>query len=533
MFTNTLKKRLWLFSTAFTLCISSQSLYAYANGEVKKNNKQWMASISKEIANKTIRQMVLPGTHDSGSRSAISRAAEKWTETQNYTIKQQLEDGIRYLDFRVAYGAPIGHSKKWKFVHGNFNMWDEVSPSLEHIKTFLIENPKEVIIVDFQRFPHMDEEDDKNNFHELRNMLMDKLRKYMLPESKGVHQTIQSLWDSDQRLIVLMDNAGRSKLGGLDKKLVWSRDYITSPWADESHSEDVAEYLDERIPNMNKKDKELNKSNHDRFYVVQGVTTPAPPMDGVEHLASEMNPLLLSILEGNKVALDLHYWRNAPGLNIIIADYVDKLDITPVIKSMNMDSIKNGKAKKDKPIEDGVYLYEHKNYEGYYTRLNENTPSLKKRFIVDEDGYDDHTNFNDEVSSIKIIGDYHLEIYKDENFKGNFQRITYNEENLADFWNDKVSSVKVYRNGDNKLQDGVYLYEHSEYGGKYIRVNDDTTLNNFNDKASSLRIVGNYKAELYKDTNFNGDKETIKSNIRKFDSNWNDEVSSIKVVEIN
>ncbi len=156
--------------------------------------------------------------------------------------------------------------------------------------------------------------------------------------------------------------------------------------------------------------------------------------------ANDTNPLILSILEGNNIPFVRYDWRRSP-LNIIIADYVDTIDFTPVIKSINMDSIKNGSGQ----LDDGVYLYQHSNYGGYFTRLNESTPTLSKRFIVDENGYDDHKSFNDQVSSIKIVGDYKVVLYEHNNYGGSSVTYSGNSSYVGNNFNDKASSAKIYK----------------------------------------------------------------------------------------
>jgi len=111
---------------------------------------------------------------------------------------------------------------------------------------------------------------------------------------------------------------------------------------------------------------------------------------------------------------------------------------------MNMDSIKNGARN----LDDGVYLYEYGSYGGYFIRLNETTPNFSGRYIVDQNGYNDHTNFNDEISSIRIIGDYKVQLFEHTNFGGSSVTYTSNTTSVGGF-----SSAKVFRwseecNGD-------------------------------------------------------------------------------------
>ncbi|MEU0099076.1 phosphatidylinositol-specific phospholipase C [Streptomyces sp. NPDC006267] len=57
-----------------------------------RGTRDWMAALPDGIA---LRQLTVPGTHDSGARFG-----GPWSECQNTTITQQLESGIRFLDVR-------------------------------------------------------------------------------------------------------------------------------------------------------------------------------------------------------------------------------------------------------------------------------------------------------------------------------------------------------------------------------------------------------------------------------------------------
>ncbi|MER7700679.1 MULTISPECIES: phosphatidylinositol-specific phospholipase C [unclassified Streptomyces] len=59
---------------------------------VVRGTRDWMAALPDGIA---LRQLTVPGTHDSGARFG-----GPWSECQNTTITQQLESGIRFLDVR-------------------------------------------------------------------------------------------------------------------------------------------------------------------------------------------------------------------------------------------------------------------------------------------------------------------------------------------------------------------------------------------------------------------------------------------------
>ena len=448
------------FTLFFVLTAGLFAGHAFAGSyvEVPKNTTSWMASIADEIAGKDLREIILPGTHDAGSREWQGWGADHLTETQNYTINQQLNYGIRYFDFRVTYNSG---DNAWIFSHAGWDMEDKVYPALDDIKTFLDNHSKEIVIIDFQHFPELSDSDDQAHLADLRSKLINTLGSDMLPSSSGVHTTLQTMWNNNKRAVVIMTNSVYSTFSSSDQSKLWQgSSSILSPWPNEEDEEDAIRYLDDKIAVMNDGYASQSYSYYDKFYVVQGISTASKAADSLWDGANDTNPAILAILEGNNVPLVSNDWRNSP-LNIIIMDYVDTVDFTPVVKSMNMDSIKNGVGN----LDDGVYLYEHGSYGGYFIRLNETTPNFSGRFIVDQNGYNDHTNFNDEISSIRIIGDYKVKLFEHTNYGGS--SITYTSgTSFVGSFNDKASSAKIYKWSDDPSTEPVcYEVCHEETVG--------------------------------------------------------------------
>ena len=60
-------------------------------------NADWMAECQDALRDLPLCQLPLPGSHDAGPFGGINAKSK----TQEYSIKDQLEYGVRYLDFRV------------------------------------------------------------------------------------------------------------------------------------------------------------------------------------------------------------------------------------------------------------------------------------------------------------------------------------------------------------------------------------------------------------------------------------------------
>ncbi|MGI5837632.1 MAG: hypothetical protein ACOX87_14230 [Chloroflexota bacterium] len=139
---------------------------------VRIDTSNWMRDLSAEIQDKQLKDIKIPGSHDSGT-SSIGGPNEpntwlspdhpfalkivpkvtviKYAVAQGTNMKTQLEHGVRYLDFRVS---PLGDSNtSFRCVHSIYG--DDVESSLKDIRDFLRDHPKEIVILDFQHFFEM------------------------------------------------------------------------------------------------------------------------------------------------------------------------------------------------------------------------------------------------------------------------------------------------------------------------------------------------------------------------------------------
>lgn len=103
-----------------------------------KKLSSWMGEIEND---RLISEIIMPGSHDAGTDGMIWFA-----ETQSYSLKEQLLCGARYFDVRVNY-----HKGEYVIFHSIIN-GAKFIPILQDIKDFIVSNPTEVILLDFQHF---------------------------------------------------------------------------------------------------------------------------------------------------------------------------------------------------------------------------------------------------------------------------------------------------------------------------------------------------------------------------------------------
>ncbi len=121
--------------TAFvTMLLAFLGISNVPNTDIDPN--AWMANISDSAY---ISEISIPGTHDSG---ALYEPIEPSAKCQNYTIKDQLDMGVRFLDMRFNMSGG-----KFNVVHGVVYQGSTCDDVLSDCYAFLENNPSETIIM--------------------------------------------------------------------------------------------------------------------------------------------------------------------------------------------------------------------------------------------------------------------------------------------------------------------------------------------------------------------------------------------------
>ncbi|XP_059086784.1 uncharacterized protein LOC131883348 [Tigriopus californicus] len=132
--------------------------YIRGNETLKSNclrmRPSWMWDEREVINDIPIHALMIPGSHNSGSYKILGEGStfnilDRYSINQAEDVWNQLLYGIRYLDIRVGY-YPHTPEKFW-IVH-NFVQVNPLYVVLQDVRKFL-QSTKEILIVDFHRFP--------------------------------------------------------------------------------------------------------------------------------------------------------------------------------------------------------------------------------------------------------------------------------------------------------------------------------------------------------------------------------------------
>ncbi|XP_008557724.1 PI-PLC X domain-containing protein 3 isoform X1 [Microplitis demolitor] len=230
-----------------------------------------------------------------------------WSVTQYDDVVQQLNGGVRYLDFRLATKARNNDNDIERndddvyFLHGLYG--DEVTQHLVEINHWLLSHPGEIVIIDCQHFYSFSERVHGKFVSKLKNIF----KNLMCPSTVNLWKvTLEWMVNYRYQVIIIYRNE-------IIRKEInfWPSGLWPTPWPDTTRPRALVDFLDMR----------LKTRLADTGFVSQCLLTPDARYI-LKHLCGSLHRDLAEVCR--KTSLD---WirRHAPGaggLNIVITDYV-------------------------------------------------------------------------------------------------------------------------------------------------------------------------------------------------------------------
>lgn len=211
--TATTKTRQHLFTAALLLVQGvALTVPGLALAGWMENKSGWMEKTFAAAPQTRLRDIVIPGTHDSGTYAITSSSAldpndsswyysfakgtvADWAKTQDMRIYDQLRQGIRYLDLRVTK-----YNGDFWITHGMISV--RLSTVLADIKQFSAEHPREILLLDFQKMPG------SADHAALQAMIDSYLLDRLLPVTgSAATVTVNDFWSRNRQVMALMDSS--------------------------------------------------------------------------------------------------------------------------------------------------------------------------------------------------------------------------------------------------------------------------------------------------------------------------------------
>jgi hypothetical protein len=241
-------------------------------------NDKWMSEQKDVIGNMQLKDVVLPGTHDTATFNCTNILAKPWTRCQSANILEQLESGIRFMDIRLRY------KRKENDFYAHHSIIDcdtTVEEIMNDINSFFSssDHSYEILIL---RISHLDienagqEEDLIKRIVNINDKVNPLFEWRPLPGSVtgATNQTINNILNQGCNIIAIFDNIYLSDDYIEVNYPIWCNDNddntkrvctMDQVWADTDSVTDLEYQLSQY---------QAEQANEQSLFVLQGVLTP-------------------------------------------------------------------------------------------------------------------------------------------------------------------------------------------------------------------------------------------------------------------
>ncbi|CAG0917774.1 unnamed protein product [Notodromas monacha] len=239
--------------------------------------QNWMGELPHSLRSLPLAYIAIPGSHDSFTYSLrlsstvgpdqpayirrlvrVSgpigrRVLMNWSRTEDMSAVEQLNIGVRYLDFRLVRAK---NEKRVEIIHGLYGA--ELEPLLKEIRRFLGSHLGEVVILDFQHFYKFDDA----THAEVVNIIRRVFGCMLCPVQRRV-EAVSLNWMAVQSCQVIAIYRHESRK--LDPDVLWPTCAFPNPWPNTVMSQKLVESLDAGL---------RSRADQRGFFISQGVLTP-------------------------------------------------------------------------------------------------------------------------------------------------------------------------------------------------------------------------------------------------------------------
>ncbi|XP_013791143.2 uncharacterized protein LOC106474990 [Limulus polyphemus] len=209
-----------------------------------RGRPNWMYEMRDVIGDQTLLNVMLPGTHNSGSHqeydSVKDHIISRYQICQDEDVWNQLVYGIRFLDLRIGWSKMFNSSEQYWIYHDSFRSQPSLREVLKQIRQFL-DATNEILIVDFHRFTSgfggrlADE-----RHQDVMTMIIEEIGEYMLPLSSGLSTTLNDMWKTNKRVLV-----GYGAPQRVESNLLFQS--VSHLWANKDTLEGLENYLNNGV----------------------------------------------------------------------------------------------------------------------------------------------------------------------------------------------------------------------------------------------------------------------------------------------
>jgi hypothetical protein len=327
--------------------------------------ENWMGNLGDHIKSLKIKNVVLPGTHDSHTDGYEWVGVAYWVgpipipcqtvtdmlRCQDHSPRKQLLGGIRYFDLRYQWQDDDNKltARNLRIWHGSCHTKDAtIQQTIEEmVKPFVESHPKEIVILDLSHWSFMNEARHRAAAEYIVQQLGDFLVPWDIspnPINFGSPDvTVQELWEAEKNVIAIYHPDPKfMKPNTYDihndpdfayGRLFWGGEFtaestIVSAWADTTSHDVLYNKMKAALNCRSKINDDLQcepPDAYDKLFVLQAQRTPTTPSN-LATWASHTNPLVIEWLQewttiGDDLIPNISPQVARENLNIVIIDF--------------------------------------------------------------------------------------------------------------------------------------------------------------------------------------------------------------------
>lgn len=319
-------------------------LGAYSAAYIDTSYENWMGNHLSKLGNKSLKQITLPGTHDSGAYNLtdtlmpdaesdtiehlvwlaehlltpVGDIIRDWSVSQDRSFYQQLQGGIRYLDVRAGWD---NSTHTWRAFH--LQIGNNILDLMTEVRLFLDSHPKEIVILEVS---HLDGYPTKNDILLLELMLENIFHNLLIPTSISLDITINTLLSKNYRVLVALDTIP------LPTEYIWDTDILHNSYANTPNLAEMRAYNDDKIEDY------MDGKHSSQLFKISWTLTPNSTTILAAILPWEPNTLVELSDLANRDFID--YWTDQKKQgykmgDIVLFDHFEFGWIMPAFYDMN------------------------------------------------------------------------------------------------------------------------------------------------------------------------------------------------------
>ncbi|XP_077295118.1 PI-PLC X domain-containing protein 2-like [Arctopsyche grandis] len=220
----------------------------------------WMHDNIDQLNNIPLSNLLIPGTHNSGSYNYSAHSNVVWRNIRKFVITQELDvwtqlvHGIRYLDFRIGYYSSVKsffvrssqiRDKRFWINHDVIKVTNLV-PVLRDVRKFMELTTDEIVVLDIHRLPYGFSENNKI-LTDRHTILIEILQREFGHMAVDFNEVMSAVSDSENRSTVKdILNTGKRLIicyPEVKHNTTWLWPPLSQKWGNKASTSDLINYI--------------------------------------------------------------------------------------------------------------------------------------------------------------------------------------------------------------------------------------------------------------------------------------------------